>query len=70
LQEHNNFNIPEYDGKVGIGINTPKNDRRLFVWVPIQVKDKEYLIDSDLPIMFITSRSYTKLELCIIHEAV
>ncbi|MGH4119333.1 hypothetical protein [Clostridium sp.] len=44
LQEHNNFNIPRYDGKTGIGANTSKNDRRLFVWVPIYDKGNEYLI--------------------------
>ena len=44
LKEYNSFVIPKYDGKTGIGVNTSKNDRRLFVWVPIQDKGKEYLI--------------------------
>lgn len=44
LQERNKFNVPKYDGKTGIGVDTRKNDRRLFVWVPIQYKNKEYLI--------------------------
>lgn len=39
-----NFNIPKYDGKKGIGVNTKYNDRRLFVWIPIFVNDEEYLI--------------------------
>jgi len=44
LQEHTNFKIPEYVGKTGVGTNTSKNDRRLFVWVPIKFKGKDYLI--------------------------
>ena len=44
LQEHTNFKIPKYDGKTGVGTNRSKNDRRLFVWVPILFKGKEYLI--------------------------
>lgn len=44
LQGHKKFNIPEYNGKTGIGVNSSINDRRVFAWVPIQAKDKEYLI--------------------------
>lgn len=44
LSEKNKFIIPKYDGKTGVGVNTIKNDRRLFVWIPINYKDNEYLI--------------------------
>ena len=44
LQEYSSFDIPKYNGKTGIGVNTSKNDRKLFVWIPIQNKGKEYLI--------------------------
>lgn len=44
LQEYSNFDIPKYDGRTGIGVETSKNDRRLFVWIPIRDKGTEYLI--------------------------